>query len=200
MDMNELARTIAQEVLKQLKAEQETAQSGAECVHVLAERDCTLAETVREHLGDEYEFCYFGEDMHGRTPCRYLLPYVSCADMAALATGRASGPIFTEVLRLLLLGREVEVLEFEYKAYGGTAPGPLYSLYEAHEQTLAGFGLKGFKPKQPDTIRFRETLVTGDSVMQARGAKVLMVPAGALVTPQAMEEARTLNLTIQKCL
>ncbi|WP_147820274.1 hypothetical protein [Salidesulfovibrio onnuriiensis] len=199
MDMNELARTIAEEVLRQLRRDRAEQHAG-ECALVLAERDCLLADKVHACLGDEYELFFFGEDMHDRTPCRYILPTLSCAALAELATGGASGSFSFAVLKLLLQGREVEVLEFEYKAYAETAPGPLYSMYESHAATVAGFGLKAFRPKQPDTVRFRDTLVTEAVVREAAGASVLMVPAKALVTPQAYEVSKDLNLTIQKCL
>ncbi len=197
MDVNELVATIAREVLKQLRGE-----SAGDCVTVLADRDCLLDAKLRECLGGDCEFFYFGDDLRDRKPGRFILPFLSCSDMADMASGKASGPCMSEVLRLLLHGTEVEVLEFEYRAHAETAPGPLYSLYESHEDTLAGFGLRAFRPKRPDTVRFRETLVTEAVVNEAgeQGASVLMVPVTAQVTPLAAEAAVNLNITIRKSL
>ncbi|WP_432738142.1 hypothetical protein [Maridesulfovibrio sp. FT414] len=197
VDVNELVKSIAAEVLKQLQGGDKR-----ECVLVLAERDCLVAEKVRDCVGGEYEYFFYGED----SPCagfsRYIVPSLCVCEMSDLAVGKAQGRIMTEVLRLLLLGRTVEVIEFGYQAYAQTAPGPLYALYEAHEKTLAGFGLRKFQPKAPETFRFREHLVTEKVVsnVAAQGASVLIVSPSAQVTPLAAEAARNLNINISKTL
>lgn len=197
MDVDELVQTIAQEVIKQLQST-----NRKECLMVMAERDESMTAKISALVGDQKDIFYCEEDICHQTICRYILPFLSCSDMADLATGKAQGLYLTEVLNLLLQGSEVEILEFEYKAYSETAPGPLYSLYESHQETLAGFGLKPFQPKQPDAIRFRDTLVTDQVVneTQQQGASVLMVPLAAQITPLAAETARNLRVNIQKCL
>jgi len=197
VDVNELARTIAGEVLKQLNGAKEKP-----CVMILCARDGQVAAKVRAQLEEEADFLFFAEPAAGRTPQRYILPHLCCATMADLALGRASGSLMTEVLRLLLSGVTVEVLEFGYRAYAETAPGPLYSLYESYEKTLAGYGMREFRRRQPDTVRVREGLVTEATVNAAleKGAAVLQVPAGAVVTPLAAEIAGRGHLAIQKCL
>ena len=195
MDVQELVQTIVREVLKQLRGGPEKP-----CVMVLDARDEALAAKVEECLGEDVEVLYFGKDAGGRTPARYVLPFLSCGGMAELAGGRAVGPVLSETLRLLLAGIEVDVLEFEYKAYRETAPGPLYGLYETYEATLASFGLKEFRRRQPGTLRLGVDLVTERTVLQAReqGASVLRVPMTAKVTPLAAETARELNINILK--
>lgn len=132
--------------------------------------------------------------------CRYILPFLSCNDMADLAQGKASGIFMSEVLRLLLAGKEVEVMEFEYRSYSETAPVALYGLYQSYEKTLAAYGLKECGRKQPDAVRFREDLLTAADVNKARenGALTLMIPLSAKVTPLAAEAARNLNINILK--
>lgn len=195
MEVQDLIRAIAQEVLKHIRMEAEKA-----CVMVLEKRDEALAAKVRECLGSEEQVLFFGEDAGGRTPARHILPWLSCSAMAELAAGMASGPLLSEALRLLLAGSEVEVLEFEYKAYGETAPRPLYSLYQSYEKTLAAYGMKEFRRQQPGTVRLGENLVTEKTVIQARdkGASVLLVPATAKVTPLAADAARSMNINILK--
>lgn len=195
-DVKELVRAVAREVLRQLK----DLEPAKDCVLVLARRDQAVAEKVRSLVGGEYEYFFFGDELHDRTPCRYILPSLSCTAMAELSFGGASGPLPQKVLELLLLGREVEVLEYEYQAHADTAPGPLFDLYRSQAETLAGFGLRAFKPEPPDTVRFRENLVTASVVDKAAGAKVLMVPERAVVTPLARETAETANMDIRKCL
>lgn len=194
-DMNELARLIAREVLRGIRPEK-----AAPCVMVLAGRDCELAETVRARLGDDNTYFFLGEDLLGCEPCRHILPRLSCAAMAELAAGGASDEISKVVLGLLLRGRRVEVLEYEYRNFEETAPDGLYALYEAHARTLAGYGLAPFEPDLPDTVRRRDMLVTEDVVAACAGASVLMVPGAALVTPLARDAARNLGMTIHPCL
>lgn len=195
MDVQQLVRHIAREVLKQLREE-----PGKDCVMILEERDETLAAVVRQCLGDGVDLLFFGEDAGGRTPVCAIVPLLSCRALAELAGGRASGPMLSEALRLLLSGTEVSVLEFEYMAYRETAPEALYRLYESYEQTLASFGMKKLQPKQPDTVRSWDNPVTEQTVLaaQAKGASVLRVPATALVTPLAAETAASMKITILK--
>lgn len=197
MDVNELIRTIAEEVLKQMQG-----QANTDCIMVLAERESLLADKLAQLLREGADIVYFGEETNNKAICQYILPFLSCNDMADLAVGRAHGPYMTEVLNLLLHGIEVETLAFGHKAYSETAPGPLYTLYESYRETLAGFGLKGFQPRRPDSVRFWQTLVTEKVVIDAQqqGASVLLVPVVAQITPLAADTAKNLKVNIQKCL
>lgn len=197
MDVNELVRTITREVLQQMHGQKKN-----DCIMVMAERSPLLAGQINEKLGCESELFFWGEDTQDQSVCRYILPFLPCGDMADLAAGRAGGPYMTEVLQLLLRGTEVEVMEFGHRAYSETAPGPLYALYESYVETLAGFGLKPFQPKRPDSVRHWQLLVTEKVVNEAgeQHASTLMVPVKAQITPLAAEAARNLNIQIQKCL
>lgn len=200
MDLQELIRTITLEVLARLQE-----RPSRPCVLVLAERGESQAARVRELLPEilsaiqeeGVDLIFLGEDASGRTPIRCILPSLSCEDMADLAAGRACGPLAAEVLRLLLAGTKVEVLNFAYRAYAKTAPAALYALYQAHEKTLIGYGLTAFKPK-PASIEFTESLVTAAVIERAHkaGAEVVQVPAGAKITPLAMDTAKSLRITI----
>ncbi len=194
MDLETLARAIADNVLERLRSE-----SRAPRVLVLAKRDESVAATVRERLGHDADLVFLGE-ASDRAPERCILPSLCCVEMVDLAAGRASGPKMTEALRLLLSGARLEVLEFAYKAYAETAPAALYALYEACEKTLASYGVTELKPKAPEIARLRGGLVTEQDVKAARqsGAATLMVPAGTLVTPLAVDAAKEANLTILK--
>ena len=194
MDREALVREITRNVLERLRGE-----SGRSRVLILAERDESLAATVRERLGEDAEIVFFGE-ASDRAPDRCILPRLCCSDMADLALGRASGPCRVEALRLLLSGVKVEVLEFGHRAFADTAPAALYALYELYEKTLASYGLTELKPKRPDAVRLRETLVTEKDVLRARenGASKLLFPAGAQVTPLAADTARDLGIVLER--
>lgn len=197
MDVNELVRSIAQEVMKQLQEQNER-----ECILVLADKDSVSAEQIQGLAGGEQDVLYRGENTAGRKICRYVLPSISCHDMADLAHGRATGPYMEEVLQLLLNGTEVEVLDYGHHRYSETAPGPLFLLYEKYVETLIGYGLKPFIHKSPEYLRCWDKLVTEQAVRNTgrQGASVLQVLVGAQVTPLAAETAKELNISINKCL
>ncbi|TWI73019.1 hypothetical protein LZ24_01430 [Desulfobotulus alkaliphilus] len=195
MDVNELVRTIAKEVLRQLQQKTEKP-----CVLVLAPRESSLAENLKNILEGDTDLVFSGEDYQGREPVRCILPFLSCASMADLAAGRASSGTEAGVLRLLLQGQEIEVLDFEYRAYGQSAPAPLYDLYQAYEKTLASYGLREFVRKQPDTVNFKKRLITEKDVIQAKdqGAGTIRIPMDAKVTPLAGQSAIDLDIKILK--
>ncbi|PHR28810.1 MAG: hypothetical protein COA36_05800 [Desulfotalea sp.] len=197
MDINTLISSITENVLKQLNTP-----VSKRCFMVLAERDPLLCETICRLSGEKIDIFYLTEDTKDRTICRYILPFLSCSDMADLAAGRAHSPNTANALNLLLQGKKIEVIEFEHKKYSESAAGPLYSLYESYLKTLAGFGLKEFQQKVPEVVRFWQTLVTEKVVdnVQQQGGSTLMVLGAAKITPLAAEAAKDLNITIQKCL
>ncbi|QGY41892.1 hypothetical protein GM415_17775 [Pseudodesulfovibrio cashew] len=194
-DLQDLARRIAREVLNRLQEGEP-----APCVLVLAERSCELAEKVRASMGDGYDYFFLGEETPECDPHRYVLPGLSCVAMAQLAVGGASEEVAARVLGLLLRGKRVEVLEYEHRAFDGTAPHALYSLYESHVETLTGYGLVPLEKVKPERVCCREMLVTEDVVERHDGVSVLMVPKTALVTPLAYDAARDREMTIRKCL
>lgn len=196
MDLNALASRIARELLEHLRHSEDT----SPCVLVLAQRDETLAAKVAALIGEGVRIQFSGEDCGKQRPCRHILPRLDCAAMADLAVGRASDDHSREVLRLLLSGIAVEALEFEYKTYAETAPGPLYALYASYEKTLAGYGLTEFKCTLPRSARLQDTLVTAHTITEAdkAGLSTLVIAPGALVTPAAADAAKELNIIIEK--
>ncbi|WP_419176658.1 hypothetical protein [Desulfosediminicola sp.] len=203
MDINAIARIIAQEVVKQLHEEQPPeSRRVAHRILVLGHRNPELERRLRAACEPATDILFSGETEPTQNVDRYVVPQLSCNDMAELATGRAAGAMAGEVLNLLLNGKNVEVLEFEYRTYSDSAAGPLYRLYESYVETLAGFGLTAFSVKKPDFVRCWENLVTEKTIVDAegQGAPVLQVPAAAKVTPLAGEIARELNIEIQRCL
>lgn len=206
MDFEALVRAITEKVLAELRAScaAPAAASSGPRVLVLAAPDfahaAALEAKVRESLGPDAALEFFRGAEAGQKAERYLVPYLCCPDMAALATGRATGPITRKILELLLAGEKVEVLEFEYTRHAATAPHALYSLYAGYEKNLAAFGLMKFKSKAPGLLRLRDGLLTEKSVKEAagRGVKALSVPAGAIVTALAEDAAKEHGIEISK--
>lgn len=195
MDMQELVRTVVREVMSRLD-------NGTDmpCVKVFGTRDESVCQRVRECMGTECVVKFHGEDMAGLNPSHHVLPILSCSDMADLAMGKASGVMMSEVLELVLSGNEVHVLEFGYRSHAETAPVTLLGLYEDYEKRLASFGVKEWKPKGPDSLRFRGTLLTEKDVVELcrHGATRVLVGPGTIVTPLAVDAAQTFNCSIEK--
>lgn len=193
MNFDELARIVVREVLLRLKEDRTTP-----CVVVLAPRGDDLEARVRDCLGADTEIFFSGEDVGSRSVTRHILPELSCTAMADLAAGRAADRFGAEALELLLQGNAVETLGFEYRAHAETAPGPLYSLYEGYEKTLASYGLKLCVPRPPEMAVLRQSLVTLRDIRaaEARGVRMLCVPASARITPLAAETAGELHISI----
>lgn len=203
MDFEALVRAITERVLTELRAERLSLQTGYEKprVLVLAAREAALEAKIRERLGDGYSLVFRGEYAEPKAE-RYIVPRLCCPDMAALAAGQVTGPLTREILNLLLAGRKVEVMDFEYASHAATAPGPLYKLYEGHAKILASYGLVPFEEKGPESVTLRATLITESDVRQAagRGAGGIVLEAGAIVTPLAADAAKELGIKILKSL
>lgn len=195
----DLIRSIVEQVLEKLAPCEK-----APCVHVLAERSEALVQELfplaASHFGQGVELVFRGENDNGRTPAAYLLPELSCSDMADLASGRASSPVMQDVLTLLLQGRGVGVVRFAYRKYEQSAPGPLYELYAGYEKTLTSFGMKEFQAKKPETMQIRGKLVNAAVVEEAAmdGVRSLVIPERAVLTPLAAEKAEELHVSIRR--
>lgn len=197
MEIDDLVRTITANVIQQMQAK-----PTQECCMVLSRRDSDLTERIQALIGANVAIRYFGEELQSQTVSRYILPSLSCNNMANLAAGRVEGLYAEEVMALLLQGTEVEVLDFDYTHFSETAPGPLYRLYQSYKETLQSFGLVSFREKKPESIRFWKELVTDKTINETeqRGASTLVVSRTSKVTPLAIETAKQLNITIQKSL
>ena len=166
---------------------------------VLAPRDDALARQVEDRLGKTMRVCFQQQDTGGQTAL-YILPELSCSDMADLALGRGSSLALREVLELLLQGKQVRTLGFAYRAHAATAPGALLRLYEDYAARLAAFGLTELAEAAPQAWRTRDRLITANHVTEAAatGARTLHAPQGAVVTPLAQDAAAERNMTILK--
>ena len=195
MDVEKLVQTIVNKVLMQLNNEDKQ-----DRIMILGDRDEVKNEPVLKYFGDNVKISYVGNESVQDKPLRYILPFLSCSGMAALATGRAFDLLSEKILELLLSGRCVEVFEFEYKSFNQTAPDALYKLYESYEESLAAFGLKSVEVENNDTMRLRKKVVTEKDVMQARenGVAVLRVPSDASITALAVESAAGYKIQLLK--
>lgn len=193
VELNTLITAVVRAVLDQLDTRP------ASVAQVLAPRDEALARQVGKRLGSAMQVCFQGQSA-GQEPALYILPELSCPDMADLALGRGSSLAQREVLDLLLQGKQVRTLGFAYRAHAATAPDALLRLYEEYEARLAAFGLTELAEAAPEASRTRDCLITANHVAEAAatGARTLRAPQGAVVTPLAQDAAAERNMTILK--
>jgi len=195
MDVEALIKAITVEVLKQVGGKE-----GNPSVLIIGEKTCKKCQAVETKLGVDHRFLYPDEAPGAGETMRRIVPYLSIRHMADMAAGKAEGPLMEMVLAALLAGQPVEVMEYEYKRYADTAPEGLMRLFEGQEAALATFGLTAMDMTKRDTVRVRKPLVTDADVAEAnqKGARELLLPEDAQVTPLAVESARDLGITISR--
>ncbi|OQY11289.1 MAG: hypothetical protein B6I31_05165 [Desulfobacteraceae bacterium 4572_19] len=131
---------------------------------------------------------------------RIILPKLSCSQMADIVSGKASDTVMEEVLKCLLNGIVVEVLEFEYKIYEKTASKELFTLYENYKEKLITFGLKPVETNKKKAIEFKKKLLTERDVIEVVKQNITTIKIGlkTIITPLALDYARMYNVNIVK--
>lgn len=208
MDIETLARLIAEKVLAELAEHVERAGcrehgvNGKEAPRVLvfAEASDALTLSLHQAVGSDCSLVYYHKDSSTEGYERYIIPYLCCPNMAALALGQSTSAMTRSVLQLLLGGHEVEVLEFEYERYQTTAPDALYRLYEEYAATLRLYGLIPLNRHAGTVARSRDSLITEKVVKDTarQGYTGLLVPAKAIITDLAKEAALAMNFQLQR--
>ncbi len=129
-----------------------------------------------------------------------LLPYLSCTAMADIAVGRASGKVSKAVLSLLLQGKTVSVIHFEYKTTAKNAAAPLLTLYDSYEKTLAGYGLIAYNYKAAQLLHVEKRLITEQEIdkLAVNGVQSITIHHDAILTALATDLARKHTIEIQR--
>lgn len=195
MAIDDLVQTIVREVLKQL---QET--TNQQQVLILSRQDDGAVAPVLQHLEQHSNIVFWDPAIDISAPARTIIPFLTCSQMADLALGRATGPLLKKALDLLLVGKPVEVFEFEYLKFSETAPETLYRLYESYEEILYGFGLRRLDTEGGKIVRLKQRLVTERDVLKAhqQGVSVLRILSDAQLTPLAVDCARERGVQLQR--
>lgn len=205
-ELAQIVRTAVLDVLKSGRAAAASVQSdaaGLPCIRVLDDRTSETESRVSSRLRNRYpggcRMCFNGECLAGDSPELIVVPALCCASMAKLATGAPSGRL-AEIMKLLLEGREVWVLDYCYDEYAETAPAALYEMYAAYERKLASFGLRRLPEVKPASIRSQEKLITAKAVEEAyaSGVRRLAVSSSAIITALAADAAARLGLELSK--
>lgn len=197
MDSDVLVQTIVERVLAQL---QEEPDSKTTKVMVFSRYSQQIEEDILKCIHKDIELCFWDDIQPPILAERYIIPRLSCVEMADLASGRAKGAMIETILQLLLAGKTVEVIEFEYKLYEQSASPALYQLYQQHENALNSFGLVLLKPEPEPVVRFWQKLITEKDVQQAamREVKEMHVTQDCVITPLAVDQAKLNQINIYK--
>lgn len=198
MDMEALARVIAEKVLAELNKIAQAQNHGQ--VLVFAEKDLASQQQLQQLLGAETPFVFYDKTLDTQKFSRFIVPYLCCPNMAALANGQTTNSMTRTILTLLMAGKQVEVVEFEYERYTDSAPEALYALYTGYAQRLDSYGLIKLSHSKGKTMRFRESLITENIVnsLKVQGYAGMAVPAKAIVTDLAKETAQKNNFIITR--
>lgn len=201
MDSDILIKTIVERVLRELK--EDCSANNKTHVMVLSTYSKLVEEQTLKCLNaNDVELHFLGDGHPVNEMARYVIPQLSCGDMAELASGQAKSLMTETVLQLLLKGTVVEVLDYEYKSYENTASPGLYKLYMQHDSTLSSFGLTSFKPEPEPITRCWHKLIAEKDVELAaqKGANEMHVTKESVITPLAMEQAKLSQINIYKTL
>lgn len=131
---------------------------------------------------------------------RFILPNILIDQMVDLAAGKGGGKVMYAVRQVLLTGKQVEVVEFEYKLYQHSAPATLYARYEEYRQILRTFGVIDLQKKQAETHRIAGGVLTGGDIakLHKTGITCLEVSKECCVTPLAYEFAGDQSIRIHR--
>ncbi len=199
MDSDSLIKTIVERVL--IKLQEESSGNNTTKVMVLSSYSKEVEQYTLKCINTtDVELHFWGDGHSHKGVARYIIPQLSCGDMADLASGQAKGPMTEAVLQLLLEGTAVEVLDYEYKTYEKTASPGLYKLYLQHERTLSSFGLTSFKSEPEPITRCWQKLIAERDVEQAAhdGVKEMHVTKDSVITPLAVDQAKLTHINIYK--
>lgn len=206
-ELAQIVRTAVLDILKSGKipaaASVPASDAGLPRIRVLDDRSPEAEAKVSSRLRNRYpggfRLCFNGECLAGDTPELTVVPTLCVASMAKLATGAPTGRLI-EIMKLLLEGNEVWVVDYCYDEYASTAPAALYEMYAGYEKKLASFGLRRLPEVKPAAIRSQEKLITAKAVEEASasGVRRLAVSSTAIITALAADAAARLGLEIIK--
>ena len=146
--------------------------------------------------------------------------------LANLALGLSVSPEERFILKALMLGKKVYVLEsgIEYKRYKETAPKEIYKKYISFEREIRNYGIQVIDNVETllDARNVETTIVEGSSYNvetkedvvelrnkklisesdlrrpQIRGAKTIIIDKKTMITPLASDYIRINNLKVER--
>ena len=126
MELEELVSMLTKKIVEEMKHSDKNPNT-----LVLVKKRVFEKSSFADLLGSSRNLFYLDDDCRDLAFNEYILPQLSCSQMADLAMGKATGRTGGKVLELILKGKTVNVIEYEYKKYCRTAPEALLRHYES---------------------------------------------------------------------
>ena len=143
---------------------------------------------------------------------RVVITRLTLRQLADIAAGRPGDSLCCAVCQALLQGVDVLMLETAapHRAHAGKGSTAFYRMLEGYMNTLQVFGIKLIgkdsplacapEQKQAEPVRCEVTgvkLVTEETALRlAKKAQEIVVPAGTIITPAAMDVLKEARITI----
>ena len=143
---------------------------------------------------------------------RLLITRLTLRQLADIAAGRPGDSLSCAVCQALLQGVDVLMLETAapHRAHAGKGSTAFYRMLEGYMNTLQVFGIKiignesplNYTPekKQGEPVRCEVSstkLITEETALRlSKKAQEIVVPAGTLITPAAMDVLKEARITI----
>ncbi|MEG2016855.1 MAG: hypothetical protein RR128_00180 [Clostridium sp.] len=218
MNYDEVVDLIVNEVYNKINCSKNSISPLSKIAVVMSEENIS---EITKILGSDYNIsAYENEDMDGDV---IIIPDLSLKAMANLATLNTEGAAEEFVVRMLMKGKEVYVLEngLEYRRYKNTAPKALYSKYLDFEQQikLNGIQIIGyvgeikkndksllsnievFNNSSSEELEIRNKKVINEAEIRNRiipGVYTIVIDKRSIITPLAADFIRTHNLRVKR--
>ncbi len=194
MELDKLVETLTRLVLAEVEE-----MKPAKTALVFSAKKQGIPGSVRNLLGDNWQVVYPVDVFEYSDIDRFILPEMKIDQMVNLALGKSGLQWLSMVRKVLLSGRKVEVIEFEYRKYPESGPQALISLYEEYYQRLLSFGIieaVGDKSKTETTLL--NGLITEKDVqrMWENNIRCLELGKKCQLTPLAQDFAREHRMSL----
>ena len=195
MELEELVSMLTKKIVEEMKHSDKNPNT-----LVLVKKRVFEKSSFADQLGSSRNLFYLDDDCRDLAFNEYILPQLSCSQMADLAMGKATGRTGGKVLELILKGKTVNVIEYEYKKYCRTAPEALLRHYESLEKQLNDFGIRKLKRKSAKSLRLRQKVLTQQDLTAAvqQAISQVEVAKDTCITPLAEEFASDHGIKIQR--
>lgn len=173
-------------------------------------------------LENEYEILKYEKGMKPQSGDTVIITEMPLGMLASIATGSAIEDSHEYIIKMLLLGSKVSMLEsgFQYRSYQKTAFKSIFQLYSEYEKKLVQFGLNiigtplQLQNKNEALSSQKDTLISDFSEIDLTLKKLLLetdlrkchikersivkLNGGCIITPLASDYIRNNNLSIKR--
>lgn len=170
---------------------------------IFAKRQEGLPEALKQAIHSDDRLLYHSDQYNIEDVDRFILPCLHIDPMVDLAMGKGGSKLMYGVRQALLLGKEVEVAQFEYRQFIDKAPAKLTAMYKNYHDNLKQFGIVELSStcRRGSELKFLDKgVITERDLEKAWGDSVscLEVLENCCVTPLAYDYAREHSIVIKR--